>query len=856
MQNQHQTLGTNVVPIRYSLEFEPNFKTFRFLGKETIEVAVREGTQKIVLNAAELKIQSASVHHGHEEERAKVSLDAKNELLTLRFKHWVSGNARITIRFTGINNDKMHGFYRSRYVDGGRARYLLTTQFEAADARRCFPCFDEPELKALFSVSMVVKNGLDCISNTPIRKTERLSGGRKRVTFHETLKMSTYLLYLGIGNFEKVRGKIGKIEETVATTKGKRSLAVLPLGYAKTFVKFYEGYFRIPYPLPKLHLLGIPDFAAGAMENWGAVTFREADLLGNDKSSIAVKQRIAEVVAHELAHQWFGDLVTMRWWDDLWLNESFATFMSYKTLAATFPAWAIGDGLLSETLDSMDLAFSADQLKATHPISTHVRDPKEISAIFDNISYDKGGAILRMIEDYAGKDAFRRGLHIYLKKHAYSNATKYDLWNAIDEAAGKRAKESEYVGNVAGYWVDNPGYPVVYASRTAKGVQLRQERFIISDGAKTKKSWPVPVHYITGSGKEGMLLFSSSSLSTKIKLSGNEFVKLNRGQKGMYRVWYDEKLLALLGTAILNKKLKGVEAWGVENDLFMFARAGKIPVRQYLSFISEYCMDCDYPTNENLLSHLAALYLMLNGTQLSTDISKLISRFANALLKRLGFERKPGESSFDTLLRGIVISSLGMIGDEHVVAKAKSIFSEYTKGRVQIDSNIKSAIFGTVARRGNAKTFEWFKKHYADELIPEEKLRFLAVLGRFYDLKLLGHALDFCLSEKVRFQDTLSIPAVASGNPHAGKLLLRWTLKNWPVLQKRYPAGTMMLKFFVGFLSSQKESQARQEIARFFARKENRNGEIVPELNRTLERIDANIKLMRVNGLAGSQRSL
>ncbi len=857
MRSGHQTLGTNVVPVRYRLEFEPNMRTFRFAGDETIEVAIKEKTNRIVLNAAELRISRAVVRSGHAEQRANVSLDRRAELLILRLQKPVSGNASLRIGFTGINNDKLHGFYRSSYMDGKKERCLLTTQFEAADARRCFPCFDEPELKALFNVSLIVKRDLDCVSNTPVKRTERLSGGRKRVVFDETLKMSTYLLYLGVGNFDKVTGKIGKIDEAVMTAKGKRRLALLPLGYAKRFVRFYENYFKIPYPLPKLHLLGIPDFAAGAMENWGAITFREGDLLGDADSSLAVKQRIAEVVAHELAHQWFGDLVTMRWWDDLWLNESFATFMSYKALAFTFPQWAIGDGLLSETLDSMNLAFSEDQLRATHPISTHVRDPKQISTIFDNISYDKGGAILRMIEDYAGKETFRRGLHIYLKRHAYSNATKYDLWDAIDKASGARdGKEGETVGEVAGFWIDTPGYPVVHVHRTPSGLRLSQERFLMSNGATSRKLWPIPIHYTTSSGREGAFLFSSRSMSVPIRLRDGEFIKLNRGQKGMYRVWYDDSLLASVGAAIRDRKLKGVEAWGVENDLFVFARSGRIPVRDYLAFVSHNCMRCDYPVNENMLSHLAWLYVMLNDTQLAGDISHIISRAANSMLKTLGFERKKGESSFDTLLRGTVISSLGMIGDAHVVERAKREFAAFAKGRYQIDSNLKSAIFGTVAREGNANTFEWFKRMYTEERVPEEKLRFLGVLGRFYDRRLISRALDFCLSEDVKFQDTLNIPAVVSSNPHANKLLLRWTLRNWLILKKRYPPGTMMLKYFVNFLGSQKTQEAMKEIAGFFTKRENRAEEIMPELKRTLERIGANIKLMHVNGLSGSQRSL
>ncbi len=849
MADQRAVLGTNVLPNRYRLEIEP-LPGFRFAGREEIEVSVKQAANRITLNAAELKIGDASVSSGGAVQKARVVHLPEKEQVALLFPKKVSGSAVLKIRYTGINNDQLHGFYRSMYLEGSKKRYLLTTQFEAADARRAFPCFDQPDMKALFNVSFVVKSDLDCISNTPVKRVERLGKGRKRVVFKETLRMSTYLLYLCVGKFDFARGRIGRIEEIVATTKGKRRLAKLPLGYAKKFVMFYEKYFGIGYPLPKVHLLGIPDFAAGAMENWGAITFRETALLGDGNSSLALRQRIAEVVAHELAHQWFGDLVTMEWWDDLWLNESFATFMSYKTLALTFKEWAMGDGLLSETLDSMDLAFSEDQLKHTHPISTRVRDPKEISTIFDNISYDKGGAILRMIEDYVGPGAFRKGLHIYLKKHAYSNATKYDLWNAIDEAAKKKAKPGESVGEVASYWVDNPGYPVVHVSPARNGVRISQGRFAISGGVQSAGRWPVPIHYATGGGREGKMLFKTASSLIQVKLRDGEFVKLNRGQKGMYRVWYDGRLLALLGAAVRAGRLKGAESWGVENDLFAFARSGKIKVEDYLSFVSKYCTGSDYPTNENMLSHLAWFYTMLYGTRLADEAARIISHAANLQLARLGFEAKRNESSFDTLLRGTVVSSLGMIGDAHVVARASAMFDSFVNKGRQMDPNLKSAILGTVARYGNSETFDLLRKRYLAERVPEEKQRFLAVLGRFNDPKLVARALDFCLSGDVRFQDTVNIPAVASSNPHARKLLLEWTLGNWQLLKKRYPAGTMLLKYFVGNLSSQNERGARDEMAAFFSRRENRGAEIVPELNRALERIDANIKLMRVNGLA------
>jgi tricorn protease interacting factor F2/3 len=847
MKAAHRTLGTNVTPLRYWLELEPNLKNFRFNGSEMIEVRIKKSTNLILLNSSELRIRGAYVQKGSKKQRARIALHKSSERLILRVRNKVSGAAKITINFTGVNNDKLHGFYRSKYLDGKNQRYLLTTQFEPADARKCFPCFDEPEFKACFNVSLIAAKELDCISNTPVIRVEQLKNNRKRVVFRETLRMSPYLLYLGVGNFEYTRGRIGKIKTAVVTTKGKRALAALPLEYAKKFVKFYEDYFEIKYPLPKLDLLAIPDFAAGAMENWGAITFRERALLATNNSSIYTKQSVGEVIAHELAHQWFGDLVTMKWWDDLWLNESFATFMSYKAVAHSFPEWTIGDHLLVDTLDSMIAAFSLDQLKATHPVSTHVTDPKEMAAIFDSISYDKGGSILHMIEDYTGRETFRRGLHLYLKKHAYSNASKYDLWNAIDSVAKKHNGTS--AGSIASYWTDTPGYPIIYVKKTKHGISMNQKRFLYSKTMGPTGHWPVPVHYATGSGREGMFLLTKASQELRVSLQKDEFIKLNRAQRGLYRVWYDKELLAALGKAIRKKKLSSVDAWGIENDLYIFARSGKLPVSVYLSFVSKYCSHGDYPLNESVLSHLNTLYIVLYNTKLTGEVMQILTHHCHILLDTVGLERKRNERSTDTLIRGEAFSSLGLTGDEEITEKSKAIFEDFIKKKKPIEPNLKSAVLSTVARSGDARTFELIKKLYIAEHLPEDKIRLLATLGMFQPRKLLNQALSFALSKHVRYQDADAIPSVVSSNPVVKTLIWKWVQKNWKTLQKRYPPSTMMMKRFVENLGLQRDEKTRKEMVDFFRRKGVAGKEIVPEVSRTLERVEANIRLMQFNDL-------
>ena len=844
MSEKRETLGDNVIPIRYEMEFEPDLNTFRFEGRETIEVEVKKFTNAITLNAAELAIREATIESGNAKQKAAVSLDAKNERATLKVKEGVRGKARITLRFSGTNNDKMYGFYRSKYLAGGREKYLLTTQFEAADARKAFPCFDEPRLKAVFTVSMVVDRGLECISNMPVAKKTRLAKGKKRVSFLPTPRMSTYLVYLGVGNYDSVEGTLGKVKVRVLMVKGKRDLGHMALDYAKKFVRYYEGYFGLRYQLPKLDLIAIPDFSMGAMENWGAITFRESGLLGNAGSAVATKQRIATVIAHELAHQWFGDLVTMEWWDDLWLNESFADYMSCKAMQAVMPEWDMETQYLE---DSVATAFSADQLRSTHPISVSVGDPKEIAALFDSISYDKGGTVLRMLEDYVGPDVFRKGLHEYLKSHAYANATKGELWKKID-AAAKRAHRKTIVDSVASYWIETPGYPVVSVERRGKDYLLRQNRFIISGGGGSPSRWPIPVHYENDSKKGAMFLMDGATHTIR-GATAEKWIKLNFRQKGLYRVRYEGALLERLGAAIRDGELDGIDAWGVESDLFSLARSGRMMATDYLDFVRRYCFDCGYPLSSTLLGHLSWLYGTLYTTELAPAAREPLVEYSRLLLGRLGMERRAGEKNVDTMLRGSALLNLGLADDAETVAMSNHLFDDFMEGGADIDKNLRGAVYKIAAWTGGEDVFGKLVAEYRKETIIDEKMRLLGALGFFRELPLLSRALSFALSKDVRYQDVFYVPGNASGNPLAAGLLWKWTSGNWKKLMARYPAGLNILNSFVSYMSAQSTGSARREIAAFFARKSNLRKDFEPELRRTLERIDTNIRFMRKNGV-------
>jgi tricorn protease interacting factor F2/3 len=442
----------DTAPINYELIFDPDLKRFTFEGKEKITINCKKPTKSISLNCAEIKIKSCVVESNKKIISSIAKTNEKSEELKITLKEKIKGQATISIEFQGILNDRLLGFYRSQYKQGGKTKYLATTQFEAADARRAFPCWDEPEAKATFDISIIAENKFTAISNMPIKSKKKI-GGKTIYKFGKTPVMSTYLIYLGVGEFEYLTGKTGKTQIRVITTKGNKSKGKYSLDLGKKLLTSYEKYFGIKYPLPKLDLIAVPDFAAGAMENWGAITFRETILLYDPKtSSTRTKQFIAEVISHEIAHQWFGNLVTMKWWNDLWLNESFATFMATKFVDKFYPEWDLWNQFVE---DAMNVAMGLDSLKTTHPIDVKVNSPAEIREIFDAISYDKGGCVLRMLEHYVGEPNFQKGLKEYLKKFKYQNAQGQDLWDAI----GKASKMP--VSVMVNSWLKQPGFPLV-----------------------------------------------------------------------------------------------------------------------------------------------------------------------------------------------------------------------------------------------------------------------------------------------------------------------------------------------------------------------------------------------------------
>ncbi len=820
-----------VYPKNYQLEFEPDFKKFVFRGREKVQLVIKKPVSSFVLNAAEIEIKECHLVWKGEAMKATTKIDPKKEELTVRIPKKIVGNADLFINFVGILNDKLVGFYRSKYEYKGKEKLLATTQFEAADARRAFPCWDEPEAKATFDVTLVVDNNLSAISNMPIISKKKI--GKKTIfQFARSPIMSTYLLYLGVGDFEFLEGRLGKTSIRIVTTKGKKMLGKLALEFTKQFLAFYQDYFLIKYPLPKLDMIAIPDFAAGAMENWGAITFRETVLLYDPKtSSTETKQHIAEVISHEIAHQWFGNLVTMKWWNDLWLNESFATFMATKAVDKFYPEWDFWDQFL---ISEMTGGLSLDSLKTSHPIDVKVKSPAEVRQIFDEISYNKGGCVLMMLEDFLGEKNFRTGLHNYLLKHKYSNAKGEDLWNSLASISRKPVRQ------MMNSWVRQVGYPLIEATVNDSKIKLHQKRFLLENGKSKNGNWIIPVSVKTGNKLVSKLMTKPITITID---PGFGWFKINTGQKGFYRVKYDDKTLEHLGELVQEKKLSNVDRWGLQHDLFALCISNQISLKRYLEFLKFYLEEDDYLVSADIVSNLNLVYGQLSKERFGDEIKEYNKEYFGMIFERLGWEPRKGEKSTIALLRNSVIGSLGKLGDDDILEEAQRKFANFLKSG-SLNPDLRSSIYSLVAWNGDKKTYQLLRKLYNKAPTQEEKVRFLGALSNFQDKMLLLKSLQFALSKDVRSQNLFVPVSKMVANPYGKELIWPWIKKNWRKIVERFGVGNPLLNKIIGTMSAESDIKKEEEIRHFFKKHQTPGTEM--KLAQTLERIRINSKFLEI----------
>ena len=825
-------LPAHVKPERYEIFLKPDLIGFSFEGEETISLVLSKPTKEITLHSAEIDIKSAEWIKGSQESiGGRVEYNKKAETATFIFpKSLKTGKGELKIKFSGILNDKMRGFYRSKYGE----KHMATTQFESTDARRAFPSFDEPNQKAIFDVTLMIPGNTVAISNTVESVVKEDEAGWKVVKFAPTPKMSTYLLAFIVGEFEYIEAPLrqgsagqGNTMVRVFTTPGKKDQAKFALDVAVKCMKYYEDYFDIKYPLPVLDMIAIPDFAAGAMENWGAVTYRESTLLiDEEKSSSANKQWVAMVIAHELAHQWFGNLVTMEWWTHLWLNEGFASFIEYLAIDEIFPEYDIWTQFISTELAD---AFSLDALKNTHPIEVEVGDPAEISEIFDRISYSKGASVLRMLWKYLGEKDFRDGLRHYLKRHQYGNASTEDLWKALEEVSGKP------VGKIMANWTSKSGHPLIRVQRTGNRQQLIQERFFISPISKRESKdntiWSIPIN--------GKLMDKKS-----MEWTGNG--KLNLGEVSLVRVDYPHQYLKSLESQVKSGKLGAPDRLGLIRDSFDLAQSGNSPTTLALELAKSYINETDYIVWSELTGQLSQLDNLLALEDFYPKFQAYGREVYSKIAAKMGWDKRSGEKHTDSLLRAMALYQLGKYGELGIIREAQERFKKGSPrsagGAGRIEPDLRGVVYNLVAGNGGQKEWNSLVKMYKEEDNQQEKDRLGRSLGLFKSKTLLKRSLEFAISKDVRFQNTLGIIVSVWGNSEGRYLAWEFIKKNWKMLKERYAGGHYFTRVFSPAGEFTKVSDAK-DIEEFV--KKNPTPEAERTIAQTLERIYANSEWLK-----------
>ena len=777
-------------------------------------------------------------------------MTTSSETVTLDFGRTLAqGPAQLEMRFTGTLNDRLVGFYRSEYQDSeGRTRHLATTQFEPTDARRAFPCWDEPAKKAVFDVTLVFDDSLRAVSNTPIVEESSPGPGLRSVRFGETPIMSTYLLAFVVGDLVSVQAEaVNGTTIGVWTTRGKENQAGFALDTSVKLLGYFNEYFGIPYPLPKLDHVAIPDFAAGAMENWGCITYRETALLVDpENSSAGTRQRVAEVVAHEMAHMWFGDLVTMEWWDDLWLNESFASWMGTKSVDWLFPDWEMWTQFVN--MDT-NRALSLDGLKNSHPIEQEVKNPAEVSQLFDAISYSKGGSVLRMLENFLGADTFQGGLYRYLKANEYGNARTQDLWAALEEESGQPVTE------IMDSWVKQTGYPVlrVEAARSASDVQvsLSQERFVydrlLGDEEPNPEVWQVPVSISSpGASPTATVMDARDAVVTLPATSpAEDWYKVNAGQTGFYRVNYTNEDWERLAPAISTQQIPATDRLGIQNDAYALSRAGLLPITRFLDLASSYAGETDASVWSDLASNLRDIEQLIAGEPVHPAYQRFGRELFGPAARRAGWTPGPTDGHLDSLLRSTVLGQSGSYNDEETLARAGDLFRQYLENAEAVHPDLRGIVFSLAAQGGDRTTYDQLWELEERTGMQEEKIRLLLAMSRFQDVDLLNDTLEGSLSGRVRSQDTITVVAGVAANPLGRLPAWEFVKNNWAEFDRRYGGGGFGLMRLVSIVNGFTTDEQRADVEKFFA--DNAAPAAERTIRQALERMRLNIRWLELN---------
>jgi len=832
---EYQRLPQYAVPERYDLYFEPNFDNQDFEGTETVFLNLSESTKEITLNSLDLSVYEATIARNEKMHgdwiKADIERNKERETVVFKFAKALSpGRYELALKFSGKFSDKMCGFYLSTFKDkDGKELKMASTQMEPTDARRMFPCFDEPVYKATYRVTAAIPTDMVAISNAAVQFEKEVQRKNKKiVSFEESPKMSSYLFALVIGNLKATEPVVvnGK-EIRVWCTEGKENLTSFALSSAAKFMAYYEDYFGVPYPIKKLDLIGVPDFAHGAMENIGAITFRETALLVDENnSSTHAKMRVADVVAHEMAHLWFGDLVTMAWWNDLWLNEAFATWMSDKAVNNLKPEWRIWDDFAADRGSTL----SSDSIAATRAVQCVVNSPNDALEMFDEITYGKGAALMRMLEMYLSEPTFQQGIQAYMKKHSFANATTEDLWDALSQAANKDNGGAKIdVSALMHAWVHSAGCPLVSFSEgneKKKGITFTQERFMLLDQPVKKaraakepvQTWQIPM-VLKGEGSEQgfdkrYLLTESSA---KVSLDQFQPLFLNGLGNGFYRTKYDRAQLARLADKIKanGQYLSAAERISLISDLFALAFSSRISIDEYLSFTANFSGDMDPYVQGMLVGQLQQLESVIDD-DMRPGFQALVRSRLTPVLDSLTMNKRPEDNDLINSLRGEVISTLGTIGaDKKIIDYCRGQFETYINNDKSLDSNQLSAIVDVVAFNGGEEEFNRIQGAFIEAKEPQARQRNLGALGWFREKDLIERALGYSLSKDVRAQDITTVVGSLLSNSASKHLAWSFVKTHWSDFNSRLSDDQMPK--LIDSVSNFSTSSDRDDVSAFVA---------------------------------------
>ena len=829
-------LPRHILPSRYDLTLEPHLNESTFDGHALITVQVLDVTRLIVLNSIELDITSVFV----DGQPAPFSLDVETERLFIGLiEELQPGVAMIDIVFTGILNDKLRGFYRSTYVDEqGTQQVVATTQMQSTDCRRAFPCFDEPDFKAVFATTLIAAPDHLAISNGPEVSRSAISreqGDKVAVKFADTMPMSTYLVAFVVGKLEVTEPvDVDGVPLRIVHTPGKGHLTEFGLDVGAKSLRWFVNYYGIPYPDAKIDMIALPDFAAGAMENVGCITYRESLLLVDPATSTqADQQNVADVVSHELAHMWFGDLVTMKWWNGIWLNEAFATFMEVAAVDSFRTEWQRWTSFSLER----SAAFEVDSLINTRSVEFEVRSPQDCEGMFDVLTYQKGGSLLRMLEQYLGTDRFREGIRLYLNTHAYGNTETSDLWDAIETAVANDGGEP--VRELMDSWIWQPGYPLILASLDATKTKLvlQQQRFTFTpESLEDPQNWLVPLH-IRINGTESKHLLSDQALEILVG-NDNATIVVNAGGYGYYRVAYSPELLSRLQGQEL-AQLATIERYSLVDDAWNAVVAGRLQAIDYIKFVSGF-------TDERDLAVWQAIAIGLRGCGRLLDDSnypKLQQRIRSLVtpaMTELGWQAQPGEDDLRAKLRGLLVALLAINGnDREAQDKCREFLSLHDQQPNSVHPELVAAATTVVASTGGVNEYEYLLEKFRASDNPQDQLRYLYALTDFDDPDLVQRTCAFSIGGEVKSQNAPFVIARCIGLRKNGVIAWKFVRQNWELAQQKFPTNTIIRMVDpVKFLNT---PELEAEVQSYFA--EHNIAQAAKTLQQVLERQRVNTAL-------------